>query len=178
MTRIGFKAGDALLIAILAVVLGWHWPLWIGLASAEPDRVLDALGLLSGVLGLGLMLLAGIGSVRLPGLDRWFGGLPRFWRLHRWMGFGGFILVLLHVWSMAFAGVAQSLAVALATLLPPAIDWPIWSGWLALMLTVVFLAPTFQFFGRLNYQRWKRLHLLSAPALLAALIHTLPLSRW
>jgi predicted ferric reductase len=41
---------------------------------------------------------------------------------------------------------------------------------------VVFLAPTFQFFGRLNYQRWKRLHLLSAPAVLLALLHTLPLA--
>ncbi|GGX40418.1 ferredoxin reductase family protein [Saccharospirillum salsuginis] len=178
MTLSRFKPGDVLIVAILAVLLGWHWSLWPELASGSSARVLDALGRLAGVLGLGLMLLAGIGSVRLPGLDRWFGGLPRLWTLHRLMGFGGFILILLHVWSMAFSGVAQSLAVALATLFPPISDWAIWSGWLALVLTVLFLAPTFQFFGRLHYQRWKRLHLLSAPALAFALVHTLSLSRW
>jgi len=177
MTPSRFKPGDAAIVAVLVLLIGRHWPLWSELVSSDSARVLDALGRLAGVVGLGLMLLAGVSSIRLPGADRWFGGLPRLWGLHRWMGFSGFILVLVHIWSMAFSGVAQSLPVALATLFPPPSEWAIWSGWLALVLTVVFLAPTFQFFGRLHYQRWKRLHLLSAPALLLALVHTVPLSQ-
>ncbi len=178
MTKLPLKAGDFLLVSIPIALLLWHWRWWAALVSGEAVIALDALGRLAGVLGLSLMLLAGISSVRIPGLDRWWGGLPRLWRLHRWMGFLGFILVLLHVWSMVFAFVPQSLDAALHTLVPPLSDWPIWLGWLALLFTLGFLAPTFQFFGRLNYQRWKRLHILSAPALLAALAHTLPLARY
>lgn len=177
MNRMRFQPGEALAVIIPAIVLGLHWPLWVELTSGDGPRFLRSLGRLAGVLGLVLMVMAGISSVRLPGVDRWFGGLPRLWHVHRWMGFVGFILVLLHAWSMMFSDVSQSLSVALSTAFPPLRDWVIWIGWLGLTLTVCFLAPTFGFFGRLHYQRWKRLHLLSAPALLAALTHTVPLSR-
>jgi predicted ferric reductase len=42
---------------------------------------------------------------------------------------------------------------------------------------MIFLAPTFWFFGRPDYQRWKLLHSTAGLATLFALAHTLPLSR-
>lgn len=172
--------GDLVLIALgLLPLLGFF--LSDGLAaSSDPATLLRWLGRLAGVIGLVCMLLAAMGSIRLPRLDLWFGGLPRFWRLHRLLGFLGFIFILLHVWLLGFASAARGLSSSMASLFPPLTAWPVWAGWLALVLLVVFLTPTFQFFGRLHYQRWKKLHLLSAPTLVFALAHTLALaaSQW
>lgn len=171
-----FKSGDGILLILglipVSIFLLNHWPA----PSADPLYWFRWCGRLIGVFGLTLLLLAALMSLRLPRLDIYFGGLPRLWTLHRLVGFLGFVGVLLHAWLLGFATVTQGRALSLAGLFPEASNWPIWAGWLALALMVVFLAPTFQFFGRLNYQRWKRLHLLSAPALILALVHTLPLA--
>lgn len=171
-----FKPGDGILLILglipVSIFLLNHWPS----PSADPLYWFRWCGRLIGIIGLTLLLLAALMSFRLPRLDRLFGGLPRLWTIHRLVGFLGFVSVLLHAWLLGFATVAQGRTLSLAGLFPSLTDWPIWSGWLALALMVVFLAPTFQFFGRLNYQRWKRLHLLSAPALILALIHTVPLA--
>ncbi|MEX2366684.1 MAG: ferric reductase-like transmembrane domain-containing protein, partial [Pseudohongiellaceae bacterium] len=171
-----FKPGDGVLLVLglipVSIFLLNHWP------SPSTDLLywFRWCGRLIGVVGLTLLLLAALMSVRLPRLDLLFGGLPRLWTIHRLVGFLGFIAILLHAWLLGFATVAQGRTLSLTGLFPSLSDWPIWAGWLALALMVVFLAPTFQFFGRLNYQRWKRLHLLSAPALVLALVHTLPLA--
>lgn len=41
----------------------------------------------------------------------------------------------------------------------------------------IFLAPTFWFFGRPEYQRWKSLHALSGAALVLGLAHALASGR-
>lgn len=174
-----FKLGDGILLAMglfsVAVFLSGDWPA----PSTDPLYWFHWCGRLVGVIGLTLLLLAAVLSIRLPRLDLMFGGLPRLWTIHRLIGFLGFVAVLLHAWLLGFATVARGRTMSLNGLFPDWSDWsdwPVWAGWAALLLMVVFLAPTFQFFGRLNYQRWKRLHLLSAPALLLALMHTLPLA--
>ncbi|WP_230086145.1 ferredoxin reductase family protein [Halomonas sp. 328] len=165
-------AGDLLvvLLVLLPLVvalprLGWPGPGAMGWLSW--------LGRVSGILGLAMMLVTAALCVRLPRWDRYFGGLPRLWRLHRGLGFWAFILVMVHVLSLALAAVPLSLEAAALTLFPPWHQVAIWLGWLAWGLMVIFLAPTFDFFGKLHYQGWKRLHLLSAVALIAALVHTL-----
>ncbi len=50
-------------------------------------------------------------------------------------------------------------------------------GWAALVAMAAFLAPTFDFFGRMDYQRWKSLHALSGLALVLGLAHAIALSR-
>ncbi|WP_028670479.1 ferredoxin reductase family protein [Saccharospirillum impatiens] len=171
-----FKPGEGILLVLglipVAIFLLNHWPS----PSTDPVVWFRWSGRLVGVVGLTLLLLAALMSLRLPKLDLMFGGLPRLWRIHRLVGFMGFVNILLHAWLLGFATVTQGRTLSLAGLFPDVANWPIWAGWLALALMVVFLAPTFQFFGRLNYQRWKRLHLLSAPALVLGLIHTLPLA--
>jgi predicted ferric reductase len=169
------RSGDALLILILLLPLAVASQR-LGGPSAPPALWLDWLGRVTGILGLAMMLMAAVVSLRRPGFDRPFGGLPRLWRLHHWLGFWAFILVMVHVLTLAFAAVPASLPAAVETLFPPVSHGALWLGWLAWLAMVIFLAPTFGFFGKPHYQRWKQLHLVSAAALLLALGHALPLA--
>lgn len=172
MTRRGatyLVLGLALLPAVLVLAGLEAWP-------AAPARWLDLAGRLSGAVGLSCLLLAGIVSVRVPGFDRAFGGLSRLWSLHHYLGLAAFLLLLAHPLLMALARVPLSPAAVTGALLPAAGDWPLWAGWVGLAALMVFLVPSFQLFGRPEYQRWKAVHFLSGLALVAGLAHTLPLT--
>lgn len=169
------KTGDMVLIAALLLPLAVALPRLGGLGG-PPELWLTWIGRVAGILGLAMMLLAGAVSSRVPGFDRPFGGLARLWRLHHWLGFAAFILVMVHALALGLAAVPASLDAAVATLFPPLSHGALWLGWLAWAALVVFLAPTFGFFGKPHYQRWKRLHLVSAAALLLGLWHALLLA--
>ncbi|MBB3331512.1 putative ferric reductase [Halomonas campaniensis] len=169
------RPGDTALVVLLLLPLAVALPRLGGLAG-PPELWLTWVGRVTGILGLALMLLAGAVSCRVPGLDRPFGGLARLWRLHHGLGFAAFILVMLHALALGLAAVPASLDAAVATLFPPLSHGAVWLGWLAWAALVVFLAPTFDFFGQPHYQRWKRLHLVSAAALLLGLWHALLLA--
>ncbi|MCE8025335.1 ferredoxin reductase family protein [Billgrantia aerodenitrificans] len=169
------RLGDSALIVVLLLPLAVALPRLGGL-SGPPELWLTWVGRVTGILGLAMMLLAGLVSCRVPGFDRPFGGLARLWRLHHWLGFAAFILIMVHVLALGLAAVPASLDAAVATLFPPPSQGAIWLGWLAWVAMVVFLAPTFDFFGKPHYQRWKRLHLVSAVALLFGLWHALLLA--
>ena len=169
------RAGDIALIAALLLPLVVALPR-LGGPGGPPEMWLTWVGKVSGILGLAMMLLAGAVSCRVPGFDRPFGGLARLWHLHHWLGFAAFILVMLHALALGLAAVPASLDAAVATLFPPLSHGALWLGWLAWAAMVVFLAPTFDFFGKPHYQRWKRLHLVSAAALLLGLGHALLLA--
>ncbi|MBS3747912.1 MAG: ferric reductase-like transmembrane domain-containing protein [Wenzhouxiangellaceae bacterium] len=144
------------------------------LVSAKPAggvEILDALGRATGIVGLVMLLLAAALSARVPGFDRWFGGLTRLWKTHHRLGAGSLILLLLHpvLLSLARAGSGPDAAVQL--LFPPLSNWPIWAGWAGLLLMMAFLAPSFSFFGQPDYRRWKLLHRLAGPAVILALVH-------
>ena len=138
---------------------------------------LRSLGRLAGITGLAWLLLAMFLSIRLPGLDRPLGGLIRIWHIHHWLGAASFLLLLLHPLLLALAATPAGPAAILSTLAPPFAHWPLWAGWLALLLMMAFLAPTFSFFGEPDYQRWKALHLLSGLAGLSGLVHAIALTR-
>lgn len=167
--------GDWIILALVGL------PLVAALALADlpgnARETLNLAGRLTGIGGLACMLVAGAISVRVPGLDRPFGGLTRLWRIHHQLGVAAFVLILAHPVLMALARVPVSLPAAAEVLWPRTTDWPMWAGWLGLVALVVFLAPSFQFFGRPAYSRWKALHFTAGLALLAGLVHTLPLSR-
>src|SRR6056297_4253396 len=133
--------------------------------------VLDALGRAAGIVGLTMLLLAAALSARVPGFDRWFGGLTRLWKTHHRLGAGSLILLLLHPVLLSLAQADSGLHAAVQLLFPPLSDWPIWAGWASLPLMMVFLAPSFSFFGHPDYRRWKLLHKLAGPAVILALVH-------
>ena len=169
--RATVRPGDALLLGLLVLPLALAWPEARRLVGAS--AWLYEAGRLAGVLGLAMMVLAALLSARVPMIERWFGGLPRLWLLHRGMGYGAFILIMLHVLLLAFARLEASLDAAIATLFPPLAAVAIWLGWAAWLLLLISIWPTFGTSRRMDYQRWKGLHLLAAGALVLALAHGL-----
>lgn len=143
----------------------------------SPPAFLNFLGRFTGIAGLALMLAAAILSCRVPGFDRPFGGLTKLWRTHHHMATAAFLLLLAHPLLLTFAAANVSLDVAVATLVPEGANWGLWTGWVALLLLMIFLGPGYRFFGEPDYQRWKALHRLAAPAVLLALVHTYLLAR-
>lgn len=144
---------------------------------ASVPALLNMLGRLTGVLGLALLLLAAALSARVPGFDQPFGGLTSLWNTHHLLGAGALLLLLAHPILLALAAARFGQSVAVTTLFPPLSDLATWAGWLALVLMMIFLAPSFAFFGHPNYERWKRIHALAGPAAILALAHTFMLSR-
>jgi predicted ferric reductase len=157
----------------LALAIPW---LQIGQIK-NAASLLVFLGRSSGIQGLSFLLMAMLISVRIPGFDLWFGGLTRLWKIHHVLGAASFLLLMAHPLLLAFAASHVSVQAAAAVLFPGPGAWSVWTGWLALAVMVVFLAPTFWFFGRPHYQRWKALHALSGLALVLGMVHALPLSR-
>jgi len=143
-----------------------------------PGSLLYFLGQLTGIGGLSFFLMAAILSCRIPGLDRHFGGLSKLWQTHHKLGGIALILVLLHPILLALGRAEVSLASGVEILFPPPqYGYSIWLGWISLILMVVFLAPSFHFFGKPDYQRWKWIHRLAGISLLFALAHNILLAR-
>lgn len=136
---------------------------------------LNNLGRLTGILGLSFLLVAAALCCRVPGFDRPFGGLTKLWQLHHRLGGIAFLLLLSHPLLLAFAATGISIEAAVATLFSTRAS-VIW-GWVALLSLMVFMAPSFGFFGEPEYQRWKILHRLSGVAVVFSLVHTLMLAR-
>lgn len=158
------------LIAIVPAVIALLQLRAADLAGA--GAVLNALGRLTGIGGLAFLLVAAVLSCRVPGFDRRFGGLTKLWQTHHKLGGVAFVLVLAHPVLLALGAADVSTLAAARTLVPERFDWGTTWGWAALLVMIVFLAPSFAFFGEPEYQRWRNLHRLAAVAVVAALAHT------
>jgi predicted ferric reductase len=168
-----------------------NWILWLlGIApiliallylhasdGRSPGAVLNLLGRLTGIGGLAFLLVAAILSCRVPGFDRPFGGLTKLWQTHHKLGGVALLLLLAHPVLLALAAAEVSLSAAAQTLIPAGLQWPTLWGWLALLVMMVFLAPSFAFFGEPEYQRWRNIHRLAAVAVVAGLAHTFLVAR-
>lgn len=144
---------------------------------ASAGAILNLLGRLTGIAALALLLVSAALACRVPGFDLPFGGLTKLWATHHRLGAAALFMVLAHPVLLSLSAATASLDAAALTLLPAGADWAMWFGWVALVAMVVFLAPSFSFFGEPEYQRWRWLHRLSALAVLGALAHTLLLAR-
>lgn len=165
------KPGELLVVLIALAPALVAMPVLLSPWPPDASAWLRVGGKLTAILGLSCLLLAGILAVRVPGFDRWFGGLTRLWRLHHWLGTLSFLFIMLHPVLLAFAAVPAGMQVAGMVLFPPFGFWATWLGWLALLAMMVFLAPSYSFFGPPKYQRWKRMHLVSGAALVLGAIH-------
>lgn len=142
----------------------------------SPHDVLATAGRLAGVAGLACLLVSACLSSRVPGFDRIFGGLTRLWQTHHLLGACAFLLLLAHPLLLAFAR-AESNSDARELLFPAGSSWALWSGWAGLLLMMIFLAPSFSFFGPPVYQRWKAIHMLAGPAIVFSLLHAFAYDR-
>ena len=148
----------------LAVPLGFAW--WAFPNELAPLR---AAGIVAGWLGGGLLMVSLLLMLREPRLADWLGGLERMYRWHHTTGVLAYVLLLIHPLALAANGLATSPDFAWQTLSVFDGDWPVWTGWLGLLVLMIGLAAAFS--KKLSYGLWRWLHAGLALGVLLGLIH-------
>ncbi|MDO8389266.1 MAG: ferric reductase-like transmembrane domain-containing protein [Actinomycetota bacterium] len=80
-------------LVVLASVLGT----WSAFAGAQGEEGNAALALYLGSVSIATMAWSFVLALRLRWLERWFGGLDRMYRLHRWLGATAVVAMFLHI---------------------------------------------------------------------------------
>lgn len=159
----GFRVWSVPLLTI-AVPLGFVvWAFPHGLAP------LRAAGIVTGWLGCGLLLVSLLLMLREPRLANWLGGLERMYRWHHVTGVAAYVFLLLHPLALAAGNWQTSRVLAWHTLSPVEESWPVWSGWLGLLLLMIGLAATFT--PSIRYGAWRWLHALLGIGVVIGLVH-------
>lgn len=137
-----------LLFAAVAGPLWWAWPEGLG-----PAR---SLGIVVGWAGCGLLLASLLLMLRETWLARALGGLERMYRWHHRAGMAAYVLLLAHPLLLAAAAWPDQRVLAWQTLSPASQGWPVWLGWLSLLLLMLGLGLSLA--RRIPYRAWRALH--------------------
>ena len=141
-------------IPLLTAAVPAGFALWAFPEGLAPIRMV---GIVIGWVGCGLLLVSLLLMLREPRLARWLGGLERMYRWHHRTGVVAYVLLLVHPLALAANGLSTSPAFAWETLSAFDEGWPVWSGWLGLLVLMLGLAATFS--RRLSYGVWRWLDL-------------------
>ncbi|MCK7475140.1 MAG: ferric reductase-like transmembrane domain-containing protein [Rhodopseudomonas palustris] len=128
--------------------LGFAW--WAFPNELAPLR---AAGIVAGWLGGGLLMVSLLLMLREPRLADWLGGLERMYRWHHTTGVLAYVLLLIHPLALAANGLATSPSFAWQTLSAFDGGWPVWTGWLGLLVLMIGLATAFS--KKLSYGVWR-----------------------
>ncbi|MBS0527432.1 MAG: ferric reductase-like transmembrane domain-containing protein [Proteobacteria bacterium] len=153
-------------LPLLAMVVPAGFAVW---AFPQGLSLARTAGIVAGWLGCGLLLVSLLLMVREVEVARWLGGLERMYRWHHRTGVVAYLALLAHPLLLAADGFAESPALAWQALAPVDESWPVWSGWLALILLMAGLTITFM--RRLPYRAWRWLHAGLGVAVLFGLLH-------
>ena len=151
------------LLTATAMIGPVYWALPANLLSAR------SLGIIAGWAGCGLLLACLLLMLREVRLARQLGGLARMYRWHHWAGMVAYLALLAHPLLLAADAWPGKRLLAWQTLSPFAQGWPVWIGWLSLLLLMAGLATTFE--KRIPYRTWRSLHVGLGLAVLFGLLH-------
>ena len=151
------------LLILAATLAPVYWALPEGLS------LLRSGGIVLGWAGCGLLLASLLLMLREPRLAQWLGGLERMYRYHHWAGMAAYVSLLAHPLFLAGDAWPDNRQLAWQTLSPFNQGWPIWLGWLSLLLLMAGLALTFE--KRIAYRTWRWLHISLGLAVLFGLLH-------
>lgn len=151
-------------LLLLAATAGpVYWALPEGLSLAR------SLGIVLGWAGCGLQLASLALMLREPRLAQGLGGLERMYRWHHRAGMAAYVALLAHPLLLAADALPKQPLLAWQTLSPFDQGWPVWLGWLSLLLLMAGLAVTFE--RRIPYRTWRWLHIGLGLAVLFGLLH-------
>jgi len=129
------------------------------------------LGIIAGWTGCGLLLASLFLVLREPRLAAVLGGLERMYAWHHRLGMAAYVALLLHPLLLAADSLPQAPKEAWEVVSPFSERWPVWTGWMALMLLMAGLGPTL--FGGLSYRIRRPLHAALGAAVPIGLVHLL-----
>jgi len=161
MAILRFISIPLLILVATAGPVYWALPEGLGLARS--------LGIVVGWAGCGLLLASLLLMLRETRLAAGLGGLERMYRWHHRAGMAAYVLLLAHPLLLAAAAWPDNRRLAWQTLSPFDQGWPVWLGWLSLLLLTAGLAVTFE--QRIPYRTWRCLHVGLGLAVLSGLLH-------
>lgn len=161
MFLLRFLSIPLLILAATAGPVFWALPEGLGLARS--------LGIVVGWAGCGLLLASLLLMLREPRLAKGLGGLERMYRWHHWAGMAAYVFLLAHPLLLAGDAWPNNRQLAWQILSPFDQGWPVWLGWLSLLLLMAGLAVTFE--RRIPYRTWRWLHVGLGLAVLSGLLH-------
>jgi predicted ferric reductase len=167
-------AGLAVLWSGLLLVTYW-WITGGGVRDLGAwETGLESVGRLTGLLASFLLLVQVLLMARVPVLERAF-GQDRLARLHRWVGFTSFDLMVAHVVLITWGYAAGELSRTPATLWDLTVDYPgmllAVTGTVCLVMVVVTSVRAAR--RRLRYESWHLIHLYAYLGVGLALPHQL-----
>lgn len=121
---------------------------------------------ITGWISLALLAVSFCTPVKSPKLNQWLGGYRSQIKIHHWAGLAAATFIALHLAVLVF-DYSSSLQ-PLFEFSDPSIS----AGWLAFICSVLVVAVAFRFRST-PYRRWRRIHLISILAFVAATLHSL-----
>jgi len=161
MFLLRFLSIPMLILAATAGPVFWALPEGLGLARS--------LGIVVGWAGCGLLLASLLLMLREPRLASSLGGLERMYRWHHWAGMAAYVLLMVHPLLLAGDAWPNNRQLAWQTLSPFDQGWPVWLGWLSLLILMAGVAVTFE--RSIPYRTWRWLHIGLGLAVLLGLLH-------
>jgi predicted ferric reductase len=153
-------------IPVLALSFVGGFVFW---AYPEGGGVARQTGIILGWTGCGLLLASLFLVLREPRLASLLGGLEHMYRWHHRLGIAAYAVLLAHPLMLAGASLPHAPKEAWALLSPLSEGWPVWTGWLSLLLLMAGLGVTFA--RRLAYRIRRLVHAAMGLAVPAGLIH-------
>lgn len=125
--------------------------------------------LLTAWTGSALLVASMLLMIREPHVAHMLGGLENMYLWHHRSGMLAYVLLLCHPLALALNGGLEAPYLAWEILAPPLASWPIWLGWLALLLMMFGLTSTF--IVSLPYRRWRWMHMILGAGVVLGLAH-------
>lgn len=151
----------ALVLASPLAVVWWAFP--EGLTPWRNVAIVTAWA------GTALLVVNLLLMVRQPHLARLLGGLEPAYLWHHRSGMTAYLLLLSHPLALALDGWVEAPPLAWEILAPWSQSWPVWLGWVALLLLMTGLATTFAL--HLPYRRWRGFHYALGLGVVLGLAH-------
>ena len=138
-------------------------------AYPESGGLARQIGIILGWIGCGVLLASLFLVLREPPLASLLGGLEHMYWWHHRLGIAAYVILLAHPLMLAGASLPHAPKEAWALLSPLSEGWPVWTGWLSLLLVMAGLGATFA--SRLAYRIRRLAHAAAGVAVPAGFIH-------